>query len=111
MPRDTRVYLQVGALVPSLGDFVVQTTHGNIQEAIQLVRQRGDGGTMSLVDSVHRYDRGQLVEWATTDSPPRAWDDWCTDVLLLAALKHCTDGKPVALVRPERAAGASPATP
>lgn len=106
MPRDTRVYLHVGALVPSLGDFAVRTTHGKIQEAIQLVQQRGNDVSMSLVDSVHRYDRAQLVEWATTDSPPGAWDEWCTDVLLLAALKHCTDGEPVALVRPGRAPGA-----
>ena len=103
MPEATRVYVDVGALSPQLADFAVQTTHGELQRAIESFR-RDAGDVAPVRDSIAaalcRYDRAQLVEWAESPAPPDEWSAWCADVVLAVALKHVHDGQPVRMVRP-----------
>jgi len=107
MPAHTRVYIAVGELIPELTDFAVQTTHGEVQDAITAAREQlaaGDDPAVvaSVRESLTRYPRSTLVEWATSDSPPDEWGAWCTDVLLAAAYKHACDGEPIQMCRPGR---------
>jgi acetyl-CoA acetyltransferase len=107
MPEATRVYIAVGELIPELADFTVQTTHGEVQAAIAAAREQlaaGDDPAVvaSVRDSLTRYPRSTLVEWATSASPPDEWGDWCTDVLLAVAYKHACDGEPIMMCRPGR---------
>jgi hypothetical protein len=101
------VYVAVGEIVPELRDFAVQTTHGEVQSTIALAQQHlADGDDAGVVASVRaaltRYPRATLVEWATSDAPPREWTEWCSDVLLAAAYKHACDGEPIMMCRPGR---------
>ena len=107
MPDATRVYIAVGELIPELKDFAVQTTHGEVQDAIAAAREQLAGGddpavVASVRDSLTRYPRSTLVEWATSDAPPEGWGAWCTDVLLAVAYKHVCDGEPIVMCRPGR---------
>ena len=107
MPEGTRVYLAAGELIPELHDFAVQTTHGEVQSAIALAQKHlADGDDPDVVASVRaaltRYPRATLVEWATSDAPPREWNEWCCDVVLAAAYKHACDGEPIMMCRPGR---------
>ena len=107
IPGSTRVYLAVGELIPELHDFTVQTTSGEVQSAIALAQKdRADSDDGVVAASVHaaltRYPRATLVEWATSDAPPREWNEWCSDVVLAAAYKHACDGEPIMMCRPGR---------
>ena len=107
MPDSTRVYLAVGEIIPELRDFAVQTTHGEVQSAIALAQKHlADGDDAGVVASVRaaitQYPRATLVGWATSDAPPREWNEWCSDVLLAAAYKHACDGEPIMMCRPGR---------
>jgi hypothetical protein len=106
MPDSTRVYLAVGEIIPELHDFTVQTTHGEVQSAIALAQKHLAGEDAGVVASVRaaltQYPRATLVQWATSDAPPREWNEWCSDVLLAAAYKHACDGEPIMMCRPGR---------
>lgn len=107
MPPDTRVYVQVGPVIPELNDFAVQTTHGELQEAIKQIRTALDDSResteraiASVRNAITRYPRTTLTQWASSDCPPVAWRDWCSDIVIAIAYKHVCDGEPIVMCRP-----------
>ena len=88
--RDTEILLNGSQLSPTFKEFAVQTTHGEVLDAIESCefQNRYVQQVMfkSTLAAINQYSKEELVAHCKADDTE--WHNWCNDVLLYVGYRY-----------------------